>query len=281
MFSGTSKKSALKSLLLLWTSFGLVVWVYLMLLGFTTFEYNFSPPVFAHWELLENQYLYAWIHLFVFLPVFLLSFDKKVYYASRWKFLFPAIAFVAVPFLIWDHFFTSGGVWEFNEIYLSGFRIFSLPWEEIMFFITVPFACVFIYDCMNAYFPSNPLVKHERTITLSLLIILLIFGLIHYREMYTLTACLIAILSILWVKGRGEIAFLAWFYRAFLVVLIPFLLTDGILTGGYTDEPIVLYNHDHFSGLRLVSIPVEDFIYGFALLLQVNYLYVLFQRKSR
>lgn len=274
------KYRSLKGLLLLWFIFGLIVWVYLAFLGFETFQYNYSPPSLSSFTFLENQYLYAWIHVFVFFPVFLLSFDKKVYYASRWKYLIPSTLLIAFPFLVWDHFFTYGGVWEFNETYLSGIRIFSLPLEEIMFFVSVPFACIFIYDCINAYFPTISLIKYERTISFSLIFLFLIFGLINITKMYTVTACLVALLSIIWIKGRGEILFLSRFYRSFIVVLIPFIITDGILTGGFTNEPIVLYNHDHFSGLRLVSTPAEDFIYGFALLIQVNYLYVYFQKDK-
>ena len=266
------------SYLLVWIIFGLCLVPYLLLLGWQSFEYEFDVPVVTHWDSLEISWLYAWIHAFVFFPVFLLSFDKKVWYAGRWKHLFPAIILVAIPFLIWDVIFTSAGVWQFNEKYISGFRILGLPWEEFMFFLTVPFACIFIYDCLNAYFPVNRIILWEQSATVLLVLALLLFGTVFYDRIYTVSACLIAILSTIWVRYHGETAFLSNFYRTFLVVLIPFFFTDGILTGGFTDEPIVLYNVEHFSGYRVVSIPIEDYIYGFALLLQANYLYVRLRR---
>lgn len=43
------------------------------------------------------------------------------------------------------------------------------------------------------------------------------------------------------------------------------VLVDGWLTK--LSAPIVVYNPDHFSGVRFpLDIPVEDFLYGFALL---------------
>ncbi|TVR76672.1 MAG: lycopene cyclase domain-containing protein [Saprospirales bacterium] len=250
----------------------------MLLFGYQNFDYVHDVPLVTQLKSLETSWLYAWVHIFVFLPVFLLSFDKKVFYASRWKQLFPAIILVAIPFLIWDVFFTAAGVWEFNEKYISGIRVFGLPWEELMFFVTVPFACLFLYDCLNAYFPSNRIILWEQSATILLSLSLIVFGLIFYDRIYTASACLIALLSLIWVRYKGETAFLSNFYRAFLVVLIPFFFTDGILTGGFTEEPIVLYNTEHFSGYRVVSIPIEDYIYGFALLLQANYLYVRFRR---
>ncbi|TVR85376.1 MAG: lycopene cyclase domain-containing protein [Saprospirales bacterium] len=272
-------KKTMWEFLTLWVLFGVLVTGGLVIHGFTTFEYKYDVPRVVRFDSLETNYLYAWIHLWVFLPVFLLSFDKKVYYASRFRYLFPAIFAVAVPFLIWDYFFTAGGVWEFNESYLTGFRILGLPWEEYMFFFTVPFACVFIYDCLNAYFPKNRIILWERPATILIGIALIVLAVVFISEIYTLTACAIAFMSLVWIRRKGEISFLANFYRAFLVTVIPFLLVDGILTGGYTNAPIVLYNEAHFSGFRFVSIPIEDMIYGFALLLQLNYLYVKWSRR--
>jgi lycopene cyclase domain-containing protein len=39
-----------------------------------------------------------------------------------------------------------------------------------------------------------------------------------------------------------------------------------IINGYLTWRPIVLYGEGHYLGLRLFTIPIEDFLYGFALL---------------
>lgn len=57
------------------------------------------------------------------------------------------------------------------------------------------------------------------------------------------------------------------FYFAYLFVLIPFFIVNGILTGSFIDEPIVWYNNEENLNIRLGTIPVEDAFYGLLLIL--------------
>src|ERR1017187_1219286 len=83
-----------------------------------------------------------------------LSFDKKVAFYKKWKYLFPAMIIPALFYIAWDIFFTSEGVWYFNEKYITGIKIVNLPLEEVLFFLMVPYCCVFIYECIRCYFPG-------------------------------------------------------------------------------------------------------------------------------
>ena len=83
-----------------------------------------------------------------------LSFDKKVAFYKNWKYLFLAMILPALFYIIWDIYFTSKGVWSFNEDYISGIKIINLPIEEVLFFFIVPYCCVFIYECIRVYFPQ-------------------------------------------------------------------------------------------------------------------------------
>jgi lycopene cyclase domain-containing protein len=49
--------------------------------------------------------------------------------------------------------------------------------------------------------------------------------------------------------------------------LIPFLLTNGLLTGAFLPEPIVWYNDAENLGLRIGTIPVEDALFGMLMML--------------
>ena len=91
-----------------------------------------------------------------------LSFDRKVAFYKKWKALLPGLLFTAMVFVIWDVWFTREGVWSFNPDYLIGVYILNLPIEEWMFFFVVPFACVFIYECLIAYFQYCVLIHDLR-----------------------------------------------------------------------------------------------------------------------
>ena len=45
------------------------------------------------------------------------------------------------------------------------------------------------------------------------------------------------------------------------------MVVNGILTGTGINEEVVWYNAEHFMGFRLLTVPVEDFFYGFLLIL--------------
>ena len=89
----------------------------------------------------------------------LLSFDRKVAFYKKWKRLFPAMVLPAVFYVAWDIYFTSKGVWSFNEAYITGAKLFNLPVEELLFFFVVPYCAVFIYECIRCYFPR---VKNKK-----------------------------------------------------------------------------------------------------------------------
>ncbi|CAM4440371.1 lycopene cyclase domain-containing protein [Nocardia ninae] len=58
------------------------------------------------------------------------------------------------------------------------------------------------------------------------------------------------------------------YWLTMLIVLVFQILVDGFLTK--LDAPIVLYNPEHILGLRFPwDIPVEDFLFGFALVTAV------------
>ena len=79
--------------------------------------------------------LYLILMLVSFGSCLVLSFDKKVAFYKNMRFFIPSVFAVAIPFLIWDEFFTINDVWGFNPTYLQGLYLGSLPLEEVLFFL--------------------------------------------------------------------------------------------------------------------------------------------------
>ncbi len=232
-------------------------------------------------SLLETKWAYSYIHLFAFVPVFLLSFDARVRYFSYWRSLFPAIGIMAVLFIVWDAYFGWLGVWGFNDLYITGRRLLGLPWEEWMFFVTVPFASFFIYACLNAYFPADPFKAYDKWISLGLVVILLLSALWNLDRLYTASTFILTGGFLLYHYIYIPNTYRTLFFRAYLIILIPFLLCNGILTGVATESPIVVYNPQEFIGLRITTIPLEDSAYGFLLLLGVVSIQEFFKKNSK
>lgn len=205
----------------------------------------------------------------------LLSFDKKVAFYKHWSALFPSIFISATIFIIWDVWFTKMGVWGFNSLYLCGIYIYNLPLEEYLFFFTVPYACVFIYECLKVYLPIKESIEAlHRWVTL------FVFGtsvtLLYWfnDHLYTaITSLLLFLLSgthLTVIRRR----YMVRFYLAFILSVLPMLVVNGILTS----FPVVYYHEDQIMGPRLGSIPIEDFLYQLTLLLMTVSLYEMISR---
>jgi lycopene cyclase domain-containing protein len=209
------------------------------------------------------KYTYLIINVLTIIFPVILSFDKRVAFAKSWKFIWPGMAITGLLFLFWDVLFTIHGVWSFKYKYIIGIRFYGLPLEEILFFLTVPFSCIFIYACLNYYIkwqPGNIVTRMVSNLLIGLSIALLA---LNYTRLYTaVTFGLLAVLLVL-LMYYFKVKWLNRFYMAFIVSLIPFYIVNGILTAW----PIVLYNDAQNMGIRAGTIPFEDHFYSMALLL--------------
>jgi lycopene cyclase domain-containing protein len=221
------------------------------------------------------KFTYLLINFLTVLFPLLLSFDKRVRFYKSWKFIFSAIGITGILFLFWDALFTIKGVWSFNTRYITGITFFHLPVEEILFFVTVPFACVFIYACLNYYIGWNINKRISNIISGLICLSSVIVLVLNLSKLYTqVTFSLVLILVILF-QYIFKADWLGRFYRAFLVALIPFYIINGLLTS----IPVVLYNNQQNMGIRLGTVPVEDHFYLMGLLLMNIGLFEYFRSR--
>tara|TARA_Y100000385_G_scaffold47497_1_gene44101 strand:+ start:1656 stop:2351 length:696 start_codon:yes stop_codon:yes gene_type:complete len=214
--------------------------------------------------------LYLWINILaVFFPL-LLSFNKVGHFYRRWKILFQSIAIMWLFVVSWDIWFASIGVWGFNSKYIIGTDFLHLPIEEWLFFLCIPYSFMFLYDQLVILNTPNYFKKIERYLDFTFIGIALCFLVIGIPKLYTTIVSTLVILftSLIYKinpKNKGV------FYMSYLVVLVPFITVNGVLTGGVTEEPIVWYNNAENLAIRCFTIPIEDFLYYF-LMFEICYL---------
>ncbi|MBB77922.1 MAG: hypothetical protein CL844_02840 [Crocinitomicaceae bacterium] len=208
--------------------------------------------------------LYLMINLGTFLCAFFLSFDKKINYQKSWKSSFLSSVIIGIPFIIWDIIFTKNKFWGFNEEYITEIYIYNLPIEEILFFICIPFSCTFIYEVCKHYFKKLNMNNFNRVFYI-LIILYSIFLIISEKGIgyYTLSVVISSSLILLWLNFNNYYTYIP---IAFFISIIPFLLVNGLLTGFFTEEPIVWYNENQKINQRIFTIPIEDVLYSFTLI---------------
>ena len=175
-------------------------------------------------------------------------------------------------------YYTHLGVWGFNPRYLSGFMILNLPIEEVLFFICIPYACLFTYYCFSIF--VNPLIfrKSETAISWILIVFLIVFGFANFPKLYTFCTFIPLAIFLAILRFAYKTPWLNRFYFSYLVLLIPFTIVNGILTGTGLEEPVVWYNNLENMNFRILTIPFEDIFYGMLLIL-LNV--TLFERQNK
>ena len=211
--------------------------------------------------------LYLWINIVSVSIPLLASFHPRIKLYRHWSKLFLTMMLVAMPFIVWDIIFTHRGIWGFEESYLVGINLLGLPMEEWLFFICIPYACVFshiaILELLGELRLTDALTKSITSLLTTLCVVLFFLNL---DLAYTTWVMIFTICS-LGLAHFAKSAVLSSYYLTFLFMLCPFFIVDGILTGAGIADQVVWYNDDENLGKRLGTIPVEDVFYAFALIL--------------
>ena len=218
--------------------------------------------------LLESEYLYLGLLIFTISYPLFQSFEWRICFYKNWKSLFLSCVAMMLVFIPWDIWFTSEGVWWFRKEYILGFKVFYLPIEEWLFFIIVPYACVFIYEVLNFYIKKDFLSSIVKPFYFTFGISLLILTVVYFPKYYTSVTFGISGLVCLIIAFK-EPRWAGRFLLTYFVSFLPFILVNCALTGSFTKFPIVNYNAREIIGFRIFTIPVEDSVYNFLMLLIV------------
>nr|WP_298001725.1 lycopene cyclase domain-containing protein [uncultured Flavobacterium sp.] len=224
-----------------------------------------------------TSYTYLMVLFFTIIICFIASFDKRILFHHYFGAYIKAAILVAVPFIIWDVFFTAKGVWWFNTDYTLGIVIAGLPLEEWLFFICIPFSCVFTYFCFDKFFKWDKLSAFNNVIVFFSIIVCAVTALLHYDKIYTLVTAIVTIAALTYLHFVSRADWIAKASLIFTILMLGFFPVNGVLTGTGLASPIVNYNPGDFLGIRLGTIPIEDAVYGYTQFLLVLYFFKKFQ----
>ena len=213
---------------------------------------------------MPDKYLYLVLNVAAISIPLAFSFVKRAHFMSTYKRILPALLIPLILFIIWDVQFTRMGVWGFNDQYLLGLSFLDLPIEEWLFFITIPYASLFTYFALKHLKPVQ--ISGSHWIGHFLGTLFLTIGIVNHDKAYT-AVTFISLGVFILCLGFLRKTYLPQFLLSYTLVLIPFFIINGILTGSWIEEPVVWYNDLENLGIRMGTIPVEDAFYGMLLLL--------------
>ena len=116
---------------------------------------------------------YSQVLAFSIIIPLIFSFHSKIKFYKKWPEFIKANTLVTIPFLIWDELFTRDGIWGFTNEHIAGSYLFNLPIEEVLFFITIPYCCVFTYEVFLKLRIKNNHVTQLLTLVLGITILLI------------------------------------------------------------------------------------------------------------
>ncbi len=216
---------------------------------------------------------YLGINIGIIIVPLAYSFEKNVRFYKK----YPGVLFSTITtgliFIIWDIIFAVKGNWSFNEEYYSGITLFSLPLEELLFFITVPYSVIFIYEVIKFYIKEKRIELSKYGLVIIGLLLLISSFLFRDKE-YTSIVFLFSGIVLIILPNISDYLKSSWYWILIGVSYIPFMAVNMHLT--YL--PVVTYHPESIIGIRFISIPIEDFFYSFVLLTLYYFTYRLFEQ---
>ncbi len=191
------------------------------------------------------------------------EFIQPIKHLSRWRVKLLTCGIVMIPYVIWD-MLVAGSHWWFNEQYTLEFRLLGLPIEEWLFFLTVPFGCLLVWETLPQRDSSTKLKSLQPIRTVLYAAPLAGIWLLSIGKQYT--GLVLFCFGLVGVADRLLKVDLLLKLRTYLYLAIVAGLTL-VFNGYLTARPVVLYGESYQLDYRILTIPIEDFGYAFTLML--------------
>lgn len=205
------------------------------------------------------NYTYLLLALSIALLSVVLFGNRIVRSSKEWKYALPAALIISILFSTLSQLLGNTQIATYNKHLITGFFIGSLPFEERLFCVVMPFAGLGLYSYLNMRFPDNNPDRFSLTVSnllLGLCIAMAFFG-YWLENIYDICLYTAVGLLILFVEYVNKLRFMYRFYRSWLAGVVLFYPVYFVMTG-------------------LPHIPV----YFMLLMLLATYLLELFKSKS-
>lgn len=207
-------------------------------------------------------------------PLLFCWLPKVKYYRQIFR-LLGAFITVGGVYLFWDVLATHYGDWGFSARYVGHLHILGLPLEEILFFLFIPFSSIFIYENLVCRFPDKK-IPFPGWLGVSLGIGSLLVSGVFFHQNYTRTVFIfLGLFFFIAPSMDRDMLESLHFWMFMAITYLPFFIVNYFLTA----PPVVWYNPEAIWGIRVTTIPLEDFVYSFSMLGFYLLVYRLLGRK--
>jgi lycopene cyclase domain-containing protein len=222
-------------------------------------------------DIIYSHYAYLFFHVVIITSIGLSKICYKPMVLPSLKKLLKSVP-VIIFFLIWDGLVTTHW-WDFNQSFvLHQYTFFKLPIEEILFFITVPFALLTLTENLHQRI-KEPKIEEKKSLV---------------YMYYSIKGVLIVVTGITLFQGYYYTSFItgALFFAIRRTIIFNKIYSIGIgltalttLLFNYylTALPIVTYNQVYKTNAMIGTIPLEDFGYG--ILLYIAVVLIVYEKK--
>ncbi|MBN2058260.1 MAG: lycopene cyclase domain-containing protein [Candidatus Saganbacteria bacterium] len=206
--------------------------------------------------------LYLLIDIIIIIFPLLLSLIPWFGFYRKLLPLSVSILAVGGLFLVWDILVTARGDWAFNPLHVGNISFLGLPVEEVLFFVVVPYSCIFLYEGLAGFMPDRRL-PHVPFYYMIAALVFIVSAVFFSGKEYTSLVMLVTGLTL--IAGASFFremysSMLAWLWL--LCGMALFFIFNYFLTAA----PVVTYAPTAILNLRIATIPIEDFLYNFCLL---------------
>ncbi len=215
------------------------------------------------------KFEYLLFNLIVIAGPLAYSFEKTINFRQYWREAFGGILGSLAVYVLWDSAVTNRH-WYFNAPYMLDFRLLKLPLEEWLFFVTVPYACLFVREVLTLVV-KNQTIRGLEWVRAGMFALLPI-GILVFQSGKEYTGLVLI--------AFGAIAFLDRQLRThtllqtrtyvFLASVIGFTFVFNMYL---TARPLLIYAANYQLDFRIITIPIEDFGYGLTHIALCNILY--------